>query len=123
MDCKEQGGSEARPRVTQLHASKHHGPAHPPGEEGAGEVEEEVPHVVRPRLQSTQCVVEPEGEDGKGAVRLVAGGFAHGLAPKVVQEKEGEGCVGPNVVVVPHGKYVIVHQFARQTVPVADNHG
>ena len=62
-------------------------------EQGDAGVEEEVDEVVAERLQLVDQVVEPEGQDRQGPVRLVAAGVRQGRAPEVVGQDVGPGRV------------------------------
>lgn len=61
----------------------------------------------------------PEREDGEGPVGLVAVGVCHADAPEVVGEELSERGDRQHVLVLVHGRHVVVHKLAMKTVEVA----
>lgn len=65
----------------------------------------------------------PESQRGQRSVRLVAVGVRQRCAPEVVGGHAGQRACAQHVGVHGHGRYVIVHEIAAQTVPIAHGHG
>lgn len=65
----------------------------------------------------------PESQRGQRSVRLVAVGIRQRCAPEVIGGHEGQRAGAQHVGVHGHGRYVIVHEIAAQTIPIAHGHG
>jgi len=68
-------------------------------------------------------LVAPESQRGQRSVRLVAVGVRQRCAPEVVGGHAGQWAGAQHVGVHGHGRYVVVHEIAPQTVPIAHGHG